>query len=135
MSVLRQGLRHDWPMAPILTWARNAGVRTVMVTASPQAVAEVAGAECGFAPTQIVGCQPVLSGSVVEPMLSAPIPYGDEKARAGRQLLGEAEWLAAFGDSDLDFDMLARARLPVAVRPKPTLLQRLSGLDHAVVLM
>ena len=121
-------------LTPVLAWARAAGVQTVMVTASPQPVAEVAGATCGFLPEQIEGCRPLVRDDVVQPALSAPIPYGQEKARAGRRLLGETVCLAAFGDSAFDFDMLELARLPVAVRPKPDLLGRLSALDRALIL-
>jgi phosphoserine phosphatase len=122
------------PLEPVLAWARGAGIETAMVTASPQAIAEVAGAECGFAVDQIVACRPLVTGGVVQAALAAPIPYGVDKARAGKRRLGDAVWLAAFGDSGFDFDMLALARLPVAVRPKPELLARLSALERALVL-
>ncbi len=122
------------PLTPVLAWARDSGVETAMVTASPQPIAAAAGAECGFAPEQIVACRPLVCDGVIQAALASPIPYGGEKARAGRRHLGDAAWLAAFGDSGFDFEMLALARLPVAVRPKPELLTRLSDLERALVL-
>jgi phosphoserine phosphatase len=122
------------PLTPVLAWARGVGVETVMVTASPQPVAELAGAKCGFLADQVVACQPLVRDGVVQPALAAPIPYGGEKARAGKRRLGSAVWLAAFGDSEFDFDMLALSQLPVAVRPKRELLARLSALDRALIL-
>jgi phosphoserine phosphatase len=122
------------PLMPVLDWAREAEVETAMITASPQPIAELAGAECGFLAEQIIACRPLVRDGVIQTALAARIPYGSEKAQAGRRHLGDSVWLAAFGDSGFDFDMLALARMPVAVCPKPELLTALSALGRAFVL-
>jgi phosphoserine phosphatase len=60
--------------------------------------------------------------------MAAPVPYAETKLSAGRDLFGDARWLAAFGDNVFDIDMLTTAELGVAVRPKPKLATELGAL-------
>jgi phosphoserine phosphatase len=56
------------------------------------------------------------------------VPYAEAKLSAGRELFGNARWLAAFGDNVFDIDMLTTAELGIAVRPKPKLAAEISAL-------
>lgn len=122
------------PLVPVLIWAREAGVRTVIVSASPQVVVEEAARTLGFASSDIVAGRPKQGPSGYLPELASPLPYGPGKVRAGRLLLGSAtEWIAAFGDSGFDAEMLSQAKLAVGVRPRAELLERLPTLPNPVL--
>ncbi len=120
------------PLLPVVQWARDAGLRTVIVSASPQIVVEEAAASLGFSARDIIAGRPKQNSSGFLPELTEPLPYGKDKVSAARRLIGDAAWLATFGDSAFDVDMLAEAHLPVAVRPKDELLERLPRLASAV---
>lgn len=121
------------PLLPVLIWARDQGVRTIIVSASPQVIVEEAARHLGFAPGDIVAGRARRNASGYLPALAEPLPYGPDKVKAGRQIVGSAEWLAAFGDSAFDAEMLSQAKLPVAVRPRPELLERLPAIPGAVL--
>ncbi len=123
------------PLLPVLIWARDAGLRTVIVSASPQIVVEEAARALDFMPTDIVAGRTTRDGARLLAELSEPLPYGDAKAHAGRRILGDTPWLATFGDSAFDVAMLSEAKLPVAVRPKPELLAQLPSIPGAVRLL
>jgi phosphoserine phosphatase len=123
------------PLLPVLIWARDAGLRTVIVSASPQIVVEEAARALDFMPTDIVAGRTTRDGVRLLAELSEPLPYGDAKAHAGRRILGDTPWLATFGDSAFDVAMLSEAKLPVAVRPKPELLAQLPSIPGAVRLL
>jgi phosphoserine phosphatase len=120
-------------LAPILKWARDSGVRTVVISASPRTVVEAAAAHWGFTPADVIAATPRASGGVVLPEMATPVPYAEMKSRAGRVEFGDAPWLASFGDNVFDIEMLQAAELGVAVRPKPKLLARLSELGLPVL--
>lgn len=115
-------------LTPIIEWSRSAGVRRVLISASPRAIVEPAGAHWGFGPGDIAAATPSVSGGVVEPRLDGAVPYAEGKLTAGKALFGDARWLASFGDNVFDIDMLAAAELGVAVRPKPKLASVLATL-------
>ncbi len=115
-------------LTPIVEWSRAAGVRRVLISASPRAIVEAAGAHWGFAPADVAAATPAVLDGVVEPRLNGPVPYAEHKLTAGRALFGDARWLAAFGDNVFDIDMLRTAELGVAVRPKPKLAGELAAL-------
>jgi phosphoserine phosphatase len=121
------------PLLPVLIWARDAGLRTVIVSASPQIVVEEAARTLGFAPKDITAGRAKSGPQGFLPELASPLPYGPGKVRAGRLLLGTTEWLAAFGDSGFDAEMLSQAKLAVAVRPRAELLERLDEIPGAVL--
>jgi len=114
-------------LLPILGWARDEAIRTVVVSASPRAVVVEAVRPWGFAPEDVAAARPALRRGVIAPALAEPLPYGPVKVAAGRALLGGAAWLAAFGDSPFDLDMLRAARVAVAVHPRPGLAAALRG--------
>ncbi len=115
-------------LEPIIRWARHAGVRCVLISASPRAVVEPAGALWGFGPADITAATPAQEAGRILPHLAAPVPYAEHKLSAGRELFQDARWLGTFGDNVFDIDMLKTAELGVAVRPKPRLRQELAAL-------
>lgn len=115
-------------LTPIIAWARKVGVRCVLISASPRAVVEPAGALWGFEPADIAAATPAVEAGRIQARLAAPVPYAEHKLSAGRALFQDARWLATFGDNVFDIDMLKTAELGVAVRPKPRLRQELAAL-------
>jgi phosphoserine phosphatase len=93
----------------------------VLISASPRVIVEPAAALWGFAATDVAASTPAIEAGRVLPRMEAPVPYAENKLRAGRGLFGNARWLAAFGDNVFDIDMLTTAEVGVAVRPKPKL--------------
>jgi phosphoserine phosphatase len=115
-------------LEPILAFADGAGVRRVVVSASPRMVVEPAASLCGFQAEDVAAATPSVEAGRVRPDLRAPVPYAEHKLTAGRGLFGDVRWLAAFGDNVFDIDMLTTAELGVAVRPKPKLEVQLAAL-------
>jgi len=121
-------------LRPILNFARQHELRTIVVSASPRTTVEVAAAVWGFATHDIAASTPRLVAGVIAPEMAGVVPYAADKCVAGRALLGSAHWLAAFGDNVFDMDMLLEAELGVAVRPKPALRARLAEIPHVRLL-
>jgi phosphatidylglycerophosphatase C len=115
-------------LAPILEWSRTRGLRNVLISASPRVVVEPAAALWGFAPRDVAAATPAVVDGFVQARMAAPVPYAEAKVSAGRELFGNARWLASFGDNVFDIDMLRTAELGVAVRPKPKLVTELAAL-------
>lgn len=128
------GSRLQRELAPVLDWARRRGVRCVVVSASPQEIVERAARRWGIEASDVRGARARFHGEVAAPELAAPVPYGEQKALQGRELLGGTRWLASFGDSGFDADMMLSADLGVAVRPKPSLLERLREVPASIEL-
>jgi phosphoserine phosphatase len=116
-------------LAPVLDWARRAGLRTVVVSASPRPIVEIAARLWDFAPESIVAATPAVHAGRIVSRLASPLPYGTAKVEAARQLLGQRSWLASFGDSAFDLEMMLCARVAVAVSPKPELRALVGKLD------
>ncbi|HQP37486.1 MAG TPA: haloacid dehalogenase-like hydrolase, partial [Polyangiaceae bacterium] len=53
-----------------------------------------------------------------------PIPYGPGKVHALRDADPDFRIAAAFGDNVFDLEMLQSSAIPIAVRPKTRLLER-----------
>ncbi|MCE9668496.1 haloacid dehalogenase-like hydrolase [Myxococcus stipitatus] len=117
----------------VLEWARAHDIPCYVVSASPRAVVEAAARVVGFPPENVVASTPQDDGVTVLADVVPPIPYGPGKvaclrARTARPLY------AAFGDNVFDLELLAASRVPVAVRPKPRLVERASSLPALVQL-
>ncbi|HYQ41209.1 MAG TPA: HAD family hydrolase [Polyangiaceae bacterium] len=112
-------------LRPVLEFARERGLRTIVVSASPRVTVEIAAGAWGFAAHDVAAATPRVVSGVIAAEMAAPVPYGADKCVAGRALLGTSHWLGAFGDNVFDMDMLLEAELGVAVRPKPALRARL----------
>lgn len=126
------GLHHD--VLELAAFARERGATTSVVSASPRIVVEEALFGLGFRHDQIVAGDPNWTGGTIDVGLCAPLPYGPEKAVAGRRLLAGASWVATFGDSDFDLDMMHEAKLAVGLGQKPQLLAGLRRHPNAVLL-
>ncbi len=119
----------------VVEWARSVGVTTYLVSASPRAVVHQAARRVGIAATNIASAteerdvRDVILASVVR-----PIPYGNGKVMHLRAKLGARPLYAAFGDNAFDVAMLREARTPVAIRPKPRLVERAAEVPNLVTL-
>ena len=120
-------------LGPVFEWGRAAGVRCVLISASPRAIVEPAGKYWGFAAQDIAAATPAVVGGQVVAELAEPVPYAEAKLSAGKALFGNARWLCTFGDNVFDIDMLRAAELGVAVRPKPKLVTELAALGLRVL--
>jgi phosphoserine phosphatase len=118
----------------IIDFARSAGLRAVVVSASPRPVVEAAAAHWGFAPRDVAASTAAQRGGRVSAANDGPVPYAEAKVSAGRGLFGDLPWLASFGDNVFDVEMFQAARMGVAVRPKLGLRSRLAELDNVHVL-
>jgi phosphatidylglycerophosphatase C len=113
-------------LGPILDFARDRGVRTVVISASPRATVELAASAWGFRVEDIAAATPRVASGIICAEMDGAVPYAATKCSAGRALLGDARWVASFGDNVFDLEMLREAELAVAVRPKPALEARLA---------
>lgn len=116
----------------LLMWGKSIGLAVYVVSASPRIVVEEATRSLGLRPSEIAAGDPLTNAGVIEARLAAPLPYGPDKVTAGRALLGHRTWLATFGDSGFDLDMLSEARLAVGLGEKRTLVAGLDRLPNAV---
>lgn len=120
---------------PILTFARSAGLRVIVVSASPQPVVERAAHLWGFTPDEVAACPPACApDGTILPELAHPVPYAETKLTALSRVSAGRSLLGSFGDNVFDLELLRAARLAVAVRPKPALRARLSEVPGIVVL-
>jgi phosphatidylglycerophosphatase C len=121
-------------LAPVLRFARSHGVRTIVVSASPRAIVELAAGAWAFAATDVAASTPLVVGGVIAPQMDGALPYAAAKCVAGRALLDGSHWLATFGDNVFDLEMLLEAEVGVAVRPKPALRSRLAEVPGVLLL-
>lgn len=121
-------------LRPILDFARERTLRTIVVSASPRITVEVAASAWGFLAQDIAAATPRVVAGVIAAEMAAPVPYGADKCVAGRALLGDTHWLGAFGDNVFDIEMLREAEVGVAVRPKPALRARLEEVPNVRLL-
>lgn len=127
--------RRNRSLLPVIEWARNERIRTLVVSASPRWALSVALAPLAFEEPDITASTSVFEDDKATLQLAMPVPYGASKVTAARERVGSATWLAAFGDSLFDFEMMAEAKLAVAVSPKPALVARLGNLSTPLVLL
>ncbi len=127
--------RYSAALVVVLDWARANGCRCVIVSASPQLILEQAAAPLGFAPEDIVGARARVEGGVIQAQMDGAVPYGPDKRRLGTPLAEGGPWLASFGDSEFDIDLLRAAKVAVGVQPKPGLRAALETIDGACELI
>jgi phosphoserine phosphatase len=135
LALARLDERLHRSLTPIFELARERNIRILIVSASPRFVVELAAARWNVPAVDIAASTPEVVRGRVLPALSGPIPYAETKVDHARELLGHSRWLASFGDSAFDLEMLGAAELAVAVAPKPSLLRRLDEVPGAVVLL
>ncbi|CAM3502534.1 HAD family hydrolase [Corallococcus sp. ZKHCc1 1396] len=117
----------------VVEWARGQGVDCYVVSASPRAVVEAAVREVGLTAEFVLACTPREENGRLLTSVFDPVPYGPGKVSCLRQRT-DRPLCAAFGDNVFDLDLLAAARVPVAIRPKPRLRERASELPALVQL-
>lgn len=121
-------------LAPILSFARDAGVRVAVVSASPLPVVREAVRLWELAEDAVIATAAALDSETILDHLAGPVPYAETKPRALRAAFPNNELLASFGDNVFDIELLVAARVGVAVRPKPALRARLAGLSGIMCL-
>ncbi|NVJ25135.1 MULTISPECIES: HAD family hydrolase [Myxococcus] len=117
----------------VVDWAREQDIPCYVVSASPLAVVEAAARVVGISSEHVIASTPQSAGGTVLPDVVAPIPYGPGKVTCLRART-ERPLYAAFGDNVFDLELLTESRVPVAVRPKPRLLERADRLPPLVQL-
>ncbi|MCC6522470.1 MAG: haloacid dehalogenase-like hydrolase [Polyangiaceae bacterium] len=123
------------PLRAVLAWAEANDTEVWLVSASPAAIVTRAALRMGIAVERVVAVTPRVAGGVVEPGLAAPLSYGHGKIERLRAVRPAHELIAAFGDSAYDLELLAAARVPVAVAPGPALRARAAELPRMVELV
>jgi phosphoserine phosphatase len=101
----------------VIVGARSYGHRVVVVSASPRVVVEEAIAVAGLSVDHVIGLELADDGLHTR----TPFPYAQGKAELLAVHAARAPVHAALGDSAFDAAMLALARHPLAVRPRPAL--------------
>ncbi|RYZ42882.1 MAG: HAD family hydrolase [Myxococcaceae bacterium] len=117
----------------VVEWARSQGVDCYVVSASPRAVVEAAVREVGLTAEFVLACTPKEENGRLQTSVFEPVPYGPGKVNCLRQATSRPLY-AAFGDNVFDLDLLAAARVPVAIRPKARLRDRAAELPALVQL-
>jgi len=119
----------------VVAWARERGVTTYLVSASPRAIVEQAARLVGIDRANVSSATEERSSTgVVTASVVRPIPYGDGKVMHLRAKLGARPLYAAFGDNAFDVAMLRESRHPVAIRPKPRLVARAAEIPNLLLL-
>jgi len=133
----RAGLDARWhrELYDLLARIRAAGIEAWLVSASPLAVVLEAGGHAGFDARRVVAARSRYERDIMLADVERPIPYGPGKVTRLREQIGrDRPLLAAFGDNAFDVALLASARVPVAVRPKPRLRERAPEVEGLVEL-
>lgn len=133
LETAKIGSRLQRELEPALEYCRSAGLRCIVVSASPRVAVEQAASLWGFSSNDIAAATPRLSAGRIAPGMDGVTPYALGKVQAARKLIGQAPWLASFGDNVFDIEMFQAARIGVAVRPKNTLRSRLRELENVVL--
>ena len=118
----------------VLDGVRREGIEIFLVSASPRAIVVAAGRLVGIDPAHVVAAEPRWESDVMLASVVRPIPYGAGKVGGLRARIGDRELYAALGDNAFDVPMLAAARVPIAVRPKPKLRARSAEVPNLVEL-
>jgi phosphoserine phosphatase len=129
---LRQRIHGE--MGAVVDWARERGIPLWIVSASPLFVVEAGVEHFGIPRERIIAATPIVQGGRVGTRLAYPIPYGEGKVQGIDREMGSCRIVAAFGDEAFDLEMLRRAAVPVAVRPKARLRKRAAEIPELVQL-
>jgi len=119
----------------VVRWARSRDLPVFLVSASPRAIVEQAARLVGLDLACVASAtERVDERGIVRAEVHRPIPYGGGKVTRLREKLGKRVLYAAFGDNAFDVPMLQEAKVPVAVRPKPRLVERADEVPDLVTL-
>lgn len=108
----------------VVRWASAQGIDVFLVSASPRAVVRAAARRLGIDAARVTAATEQVVEGRVHAAVERPIPYGPGKVTRLRALLGARPLYAAFGDNAFDVSLLRDARVPIAIRPKPRLVER-----------
>jgi phosphoserine phosphatase len=108
----------------VLEWTRRERIEAFVVSASPFAAVLAGARTLGFDADHVLGATPIARGGRLSTEIDRPIPYGPGKVLRLLQRIGSRPLYAAFGDNVFDIPLLRAATIPVAVRPKPRLVER-----------
>lgn len=124
------------PNAPALDvwrWAEGQGIHCIVVSASPVFAVRAGLDALGIAPAAVFAARPRIVSGRLGAVLAEPLPYGARKAELARGFAGSAPWLAGFGDSAFDFELLSGAQIAVAVRARAGLRARFDDFPRGVL--
>ena len=121
-------------IGPLLAYAAERELRVQVVSASPIQVVRAGLELCGLRVDGVIAATPAIDDGLLAPRMAEPMPYGPQKVIAARAALGDLRWLASFGDSAFDFELLAAAELAVIVGARPALRARLGELSRDVLI-
>ena len=113
--------------AHVLQWAEKRALPVFLVSASPRVVVERAAAmiavEYGITKPVVLAMTPLVDGGVMRPTLVGAWTYGEGKvdALSVELAVGQRRLVGAMGDNVFDAPMLRAACVPIAIRPKPAL--------------
>lgn len=117
---------------PVFDWARKENVAVWIVSASAKWMVEIGAAMFGIPSDHVIGMMPVIqNGFVTSELAGVPI-YGPNKPMMLREASPRATLLGGFGDSNWDAPLLKMAKVPVAVRPKPSLVACATDIPNLV---
>lgn len=108
----------------ILRYVASRGVPIWLVSASPLAIVEAAARVIHAAisiPMHVIAMTPNVENDVIRPSIAGTWIYGEGKRTAINAALEGRTLVAAMGDNVFDVPMLCAARVPIAIRPKPAL--------------
>lgn len=120
---------------PLFAWARSAGVRITVCSASPHTVVEAGVAHLGLVEGDVIAVTPAIEqGRLCDRLISGDAPYAEGKvARLDAERPGHT-LIAGFGDSAGDAHFLRRASVAVGVRPHAALVELCRDAPNFVLL-
>jgi phosphatidylglycerophosphatase C len=119
---------------PVFAWANRENVGLWVVSASPKWMVEIGVAMFGIPSENVIGMMPVVENEIIRPKLDGLPIYGINKPKVLKQARPHSVLLGGFGDSSYDVPLLQMARLPVAIRPKPSLAKRIHEVPNVQII-
>jgi len=119
---------------PVFTWAKRENVGLWVVSASPKWMVEIGVAEFGIPSENVIGMMPIVDNGIILPKLDGLPIYGVNKPKVLQQARPHSVLLGGFGDSSYDVPLLQMARLPVGIRPKPSLARRIHEVPNIQII-
>ncbi|HRI65707.1 MAG TPA: HAD family hydrolase [Polyangium sp.] len=119
---------------PLFAWTQKEKIAVWVVSASPKWMVELGVAMFGIPNHQVIGMTPVVENGFVLPRLAGKPIYGPNKPTVLRETCPQSTLLGGFGDSSYDVPLLQMAKVPVAIRPKPSLLAKAHDVSNLVAI-
>jgi phosphatidylglycerophosphatase C len=119
---------------PLFSWTQKQNIAVWVVSASPKWMVELGVALFGIPNDHVIGMTPVVEHGIVMPKLAGKPIYGPNKPLVLREACPDGTLLGGFGDSSYDVPLLQMAAVPVAIRPKPSLLARAQDVPNLIAI-